>query len=333
MTTIRDIAKQAKVSVTTVSYALNNTGNISNATRQRVLKTAEELNYHPNAFARHLKKIKTRTIGIFISRFGGLFYEEILEGIHGVTLNTDYELIVCPESRSPRRILLYRQVDGAIVFDSKISNESILKLASRQFPIVVLDRLLQNDFLLPLLLDNARGVREAFQHLYSQGARKIAVVAGAPDSIDNTERIETFLDEAEKHHLEVPVYQGYFTEISGYEAAKTMLQSNNRPEAVFCANDQMAIGFLRAMKEHGLNAPRDIAVVGFDDIPLARYMQPSLSSVGASRLEWGAAATRQLIAFLETGAPFQSYRILTHFIPRQSSNMPREIQFAPPSNL
>lgn len=320
MTTIRDIAKHAGVSITTASYVLNNTGNISDATRQRVLQSAEELNYHPNAFARHLKKAKTRTIGIFISRFGGSFYEEILEGIHDVILNTDYELIVSPETRSPRRLLHYRQVDGAIVFDSKIPDKSVLKLASRRFPIVVLDRLLQNDFLLPLLLDNAQGAREAFQHLYLHGARKIAFVAGALDSIDNAERMETFFAEATLHHLNVPVYQGNFTEISGYEAANIILQSNDRPEAVFCANDQMAIGFIRAMKERGLHAPSDIAVVGFDDIPLARYMMPSLSTVGASRFEWGATAVRQLIEFLETDTPFQPQRIPTYFIARQSSS-------------
>lgn len=319
MTTIRDIAKHAGVSITTASYVLNNTGNISDATRQRVLKAAEELNYHPNAFARHLKKVKTRTIGVFISRFGGSFYEEILEGIHNVVLNTDYELIVCPESRSTRRILHYRQVDGAIVFDSKISDESVLKLASQRFPIVVLDRLLQNDFLLPLLLNNAQGVQEAFQHLYEQGARRIVFVAGAQDSIDNMERMKTFLAKAEQNHLDVPVYQGNFTEMSGYEAAQTIIRSSDLPEAVFCANDQMAIGFLRAMAEHGLHAPQDIAVIGFDDIPIARYMQPSLSTVGASRLEWGAAATRQLIGFLEAATPFQPYRVPTRFIPRQSS--------------
>ncbi|MCS6995132.1 MAG: LacI family transcriptional regulator [Anaerolineales bacterium] len=319
MTTIRDIAQKAGVSITTASYVLNNTGNISEATRQRVLQVAEELNYHPNAFARHLKRVKTLTIGVFISRFGGAFYEEILEGIHDVILATDYELIVSPETRSPRRLLHYRQVDGAIVFDSKIPDTSIIKLASRRFPIVVLDRLLQNDFILPLLLDNAQGVHEAFHHFYTQGLRRMAYVAGSPDSFDNAERARTFLHEAEQHGLHVLVAQGHFTEISGYEAAQSILDSSPPLEAVFCANDQMALGFLRAMKERGLQAPSDIAVVGFDDIPIARYMQPSLSTVGASRREWGATATRQLLDFLENDTPFQPRRIPTHFILRESS--------------
>lgn len=321
MTTIRDVAKLAGVSVTTASYALNDTGRIGEATRKRVLEAAEALNFHPNAFARHLKKRKTQTIGVFISRFGGAFYDEILEGIHSVILDTDYELLVCPESRSTRRILLHRQVDGAIVFDTKITNERILKLASERFPIVVMDRSLQNEFILPLLLDNPQGVREAFSHLYDQGFRKMAFVAGADDSFDNAERMATFMSEAQQRGLPVSVYPGNFTEVSGYDAAKTVLQSDDLPDAVLCANDQMAIGFLRAMREHGLNAPTDIAVVGFDDIPLTRYMQPTLSTVGTPRFEWGTTAIRQLIDFLEDETPFQERRIPTRFMPRDSSTL------------
>ena len=103
MTTIKDVARLARVSIASASYALNDTGTISEATRKRVLEAAEQLNYHPNAFARNLKKPKTRTIGVFITRFGGSFYEEILEGIHEEVLKTDYELIVCPDSRTNER--------------------------------------------------------------------------------------------------------------------------------------------------------------------------------------------------------------------------------------
>lgn len=321
MTTIRDVARHAGVSVTTASYALNDTGSIGDATRKRVLAAAAELNYHPNAFARHLKYRKTRTIGVFIARFGGAFYEEVLEGIHSVIMETDYELLVCPESRTDRHILLHRQVDGAIVFDTKIESHALLNLASQHFPIVVLDRDLRGDFILPLLLDNAQGVREAFAHLYGQGFRRLAYVAGAADSFDNAERTATFLSEAEAHGLSVPVYPGNFTEVSGYDIAAHILQTGDRPEAVFCANDQMAIGFLRAMHERGLHAPEDVAVVGFDDIPLTRYMQPTVSTIGASRYEWGRSAVRQLIDFLEDGTPFHPYCITTRLLARQSSSL------------
>jgi LacI family transcriptional regulator len=319
MTTIKDVAKRAQVSVTSASYALNGTGTITAATRSRVLAAAEELNYHPNAHARHLKKRKTLTLGVFITRFGGSFYEEILEGIHAAALQTDYELIVCPESRSLRKILTQRQVDGAIVFDSKVESSTLVRLASQRFPIVVLDRYLEVDYLFPVLLDNQQGTREAFRHLYAQGARKLAFVAGAEDSFDNQERRQAFFSEADQHHVAVRAYQGNFTEPSGYEIAQVMLAEGGLPEAVFCANDQMAIGFIKAVQAHYLQVPDDVAVVGFDDILIAQHMRPTLSTVGTSRFAWGSVAATQLIAFLDNERPFQSERLPTQLIQRESS--------------
>jgi LacI family transcriptional regulator len=317
--TIKDVAKHARVSVTSASYALNGVGTISEETRKRVLKAAEELNYHPNAFARNLRNRKTKTIGVFISRFGGSFYEEILSGIHDMILRTDYEMIVVPESRSARKHLTHRQVDGAIVFDSKIKSEIILRLASESFPIVILDRYLDSDYLFPLLVDNQKGARDVFHHLYNQGARQLAFISGATDSFDNFERKEAFCEEAEKKGLSVQVYKGNFTEESGYDAAEAIVQANVLPDAVFCANDQMAIGFIKSMKEHHLRVPGDISVVGFDDIQISKYMQPGLTTIGASRFYWGALAAAQLIDFLDDGKPFESSRIHTELIPRESS--------------
>ncbi|ABY37043.1 MAG TPA: LacI family transcriptional regulator [Chloroflexus aurantiacus] len=319
MPTIKDVARRAGVSVTAASYALNRTGTISEETRQRVLQAAEELNYHPNAFARHLKARRSLTIGVFITRFAGAFYEEILDGIHEVILATDYELIVCPETRVERRIFTHRQVDGAIVFDTSIPNEQILRLAGPKFPIVVMDRYLENKFVFPILLDNRQGVVQAFNHLYRQGLRRLAYIAGAPDSFDNNERMQAFLNEATRHHLSLRVYPGNFTEQSGYDAARAIIADGDLPEAVFCANDQMAIGFIRAMHEHGLEAPRDIAVVGCDDIQIARYVQPPLSTIGASRREWGGTAAKWLMRYIEHEETSPPQRIPTTFIVRASS--------------
>jgi len=321
MTTIKDVAKHARVSITSASYALNGNGTISEETRKRILDSADKLNYHPNAFARNLKNRKTGIIGVFIVSFGGLFYEEILEGIHDTILKTDYELIVCPKSQTIQKVFTHRQVDGAIVFDDRIKSELILKIASRRFPVVVLDRYLESEYVLPLLLDNQAGTREAFCHLYDQGARKIFYISGVWGSFDNTERMNAFLAEADKNNLSVTCFNGNFTEISGYTIANEIIASKNLPDAVFCANDQMAIGFLRAMSENGLRAPQDIALVGFDDIQIAKYLQPALSTVGASRFSWGASAATQLIDFLENGTPFHPCRMRTQLIERESSSL------------
>lgn len=321
MVTIKDVAKLANVSVTSTSYALNGTGTISKSTRKRVLEAAETLNYHPNAFARNLKNRRSYTIGVFITSFGGSFFDEILEGIRDAIKKTEYELIVCPETRSIRKILTQRQVDGAIIFDRKIKSEIILKLASDRFPIVVMDRQLDADFVLPLLMDNDRGTREAFYHLYDQGARRITCIWGVDDSFDNHERKQVFLEEAQKNNISLQTYTGNFTEISGYEIGKIILADEILPEAVFCANDQMAIGLIKAIKEHKLRVPEDIAVVGFDDILVASVMQPTLSTVGISRFLWGTLAVSQLVDFLKDEKPFQTQRIPTRLIQRESSRM------------
>lgn len=258
-------------------------------------------------------------IGVFIAALGGLFYEEILEGIHKVILQTDYELVVCPEARSISRILSNRQVDAAIIFDVKIPTDLLVSLAWKKFPIVVFDCYLEADSVFPLLIDNPGGTRQVFEHLYGQGVRKLAFVAGATDSFDNAERQQTFLNEAHAHGLEVRLYQGDFTEASGYRVAREILASGDLPEAVFCANDQMAIGFLNALRENGLRVPQDVALVGFDDIPIARYLQPPLTTVHVSRTDWGARAAAGLIEYLDRGTPFPAGRVLAHLVVRESS--------------
>jgi LacI family transcriptional regulator len=159
--------------------------------------------------------------------------------------------------------------------------------------------------------------------LHDQGARRIYFVSGAADSLDNMERKQAFLAEAKKNNTAVKCFEGNFTEVSGYQAAKKIFETAELPDAVYCANDQMAIGFIRAMKEHNLRAPDDIAVVGFDDILVARYMQPTLSTIGASRLLWGATAAHQMIDYLENDNTFQLQRIPTSFISRESSTIRR----------
>ena len=330
--TIKDVADHAGVSVTSASYAINGKGTISEATRKRVLKAAEELNYHPNAFARNLKRQKSGTIGVFISRFGGLFYEDILDGIHAAILDTDFELIVCPESRPVNKHLTQRQVDGAIVFDSKISSKLLLKIASERLPIVVLDRNIDSPYIYPMLLDNQNGAKAIFEHLYAQGARRIYYLTGASDSFDNKERMRTFVKEAKKKGIIIQVFTGNFTQEAGYDVGKLIVRSNDLPQAIFCANDQMAIGFIKAMHECEIHVPEEVSVVGFDDIAIAQYMQPSLTTVGYSRFNWGQQAASQLINYIANGIQIQPGRIPVQLIERESSRIVNHSNLGEPSN-
>jgi LacI family transcriptional regulator len=319
MATIKDVARLAGVGVSTASYALNGTGTVAEATRKKIQDAAETLNYHPNGSARNLKIRKTHTIGVFISRFGGAFYEDILEGIHEASMKANYELIVCPESSTTHKILTQRQVDGAIIFDSKIRSEILVKLAADDFPIVTLDRVLGVPHTYPLTPDNRQGAIDAFMHLHQQGLTKLAYIQGPQDAYDNAERTEAFLAAASVENLPITVYEGDFTEEGGYKVGKLLISTNDLPQGVFCGNDQMAIGFLRAMHEFGLKAPEDIAVVGFDDITIAKYLNPPLTTVGLSRKDWGSIAARQLIELIEHAKPFRSYKIRVKLIERASS--------------
>jgi LacI family transcriptional regulator len=330
--TIKDVADRAGVSVTSASYAINGKGTISEATRKRVLIAAEELNYHPNAFARNLKKQRSGTIGVFISRFSGLFYEDILDGIHAAILDTDFELIVCPESRPVNKHLTQRQVDGAIVFDSKISSKLLLKIASERLPIVVLDRNIDSPYIYPMLLDNQDGAKAIFEHLYAQGARRIYYLTGASDSFDNKERMRTFVKEAKKKGIIIQVFTGNFTQEAGYDVGKLIVRSNDLPQAIFCANDQMAIGFIKAMHECEIHVPEEVSVVGFDDIAIAQYMQPSLTTVGYSRFNWGQQAASQLINYIANGIQIQPGRIPVQLIERESSRIVNHSNLGEPSN-
>jgi LacI family transcriptional regulator len=321
--TIKDVADHAGVSVTTASYAINGKGTISEATRKRVLRAAEELNYHPNAFARNLKRQKSGTIGVFISRFGGLFYEDILDGIHDTVLDTDFELIVCPESRPINKHLTQRQVDGAIVFDSKISSKLLQNIASERLPLIVLDRNIKSPYIFPILLDNQAGAKAILEHLYARGARRIYYLTGASDSFDNKERMRTFVKEAKKKGVIIQVFKGNFTQEAGYDLGKLTVRSKDLPEAIFCANDQMAIGFIEAMHECSIRVPEEVSVVGFDDIAIAQYMQPALTTVGYSRFAWGQQAAKQLIDYIAYGTPIQSGRIPVTLIERESTRIIR----------
>jgi len=319
MATIKDVARLAGVGVSTASYALNGNGTVSEATRKKILEVAQALNYHPNGSARNLKIRKTHTIGVFISRFGGAFYEDILEGIHEASMKADYELIVCPESSTIHKILTQRQVDGAIIFDSKIPSDILIRLAAEDFPIVTLDRVLGVPNTYPLTPDNRQGATDAFWHLANQGFNKLAYIQGSKDAFDNIERTEAFLEAASMTNLCVSVYDGDFTEEGGYKVGKLIISTNDLPQGVFCANDQMAIGFLRAMDEFGLKAPSDIAVVGFDDITIAKHINPPLTTIGLSRRDWGSIAAQQLIKLIENNTPFRSYKIRVKLIERESS--------------
>jgi len=301
MATIKDVAKLAGVAVSTVSYALNNDAKISEETKKKILKAAEELNYYPSGAARNLKKQKSETIGLFLNDLSGPFYSQVVEGIQEVVASHGYNLIACStyggENSSAHRFLREKFVDGAIIMGSSIPDSLILSIAGETFPIVVLDRELNADYVHSVLIDNLQGAYDAVTHLIQMGRRKIGYLSGPSNNYDNIRRFEGYKKALEDNGVAFQprmVMQGKYTEAGGYQAMKVLLASNQLPDAIFAGNDEMAIGAIRAMQEENMKVPDDIAIVGFDDIMLAAYVQPPLTTVRHSKYELGAIATQRV---------------------------------------
>lgn len=297
MYTIKDVARLANVAVSTASYALNNTGKVSQETRERVKRVAEELGYKPNGVARDLKRnVKTGIICVFFNDFGGPFYSEVLRGVQDVAICNNYNLIACTH-RMTEKFLSERRVDGAIILSPNIPDDVILRAAGPNFPIVVMDRELDCEHICNVLIDNEQGAFSATKHLMDLGHKRIAYISGPFISYDNMRRLDGYKKALEEGNIPFDpslVVQGRFTEDGGYGAMKLILLNskldNNPLDAVFCANDEMAIGAINALNEEKVKVPEDISIVGYDDIRLASYIHPSLTTISHYKYEWGTMA-------------------------------------------
>ncbi|NOU74335.1 LacI family DNA-binding transcriptional regulator [Paenibacillus sp. LMG 31458] len=298
MVSIKDIAKKAGVSISTVSYALNGNPKVTKETSSRILAVAKELNYMPNAAARSLKKRETKIIGAFLTDFNGAFYGELLQGIKEVLNKKGYDLIVCSGAQS-HRLLPERNIDGAIVLDSSFSSEEILQYAELGHKLVVLDRELNHSNVNQVLLDNKAGAALAMEYLIEKGHRKIYVITGPEASFDSMQRLQAVRQAVERHQpLAYTQIQGDFNKSAGEEAAERIIQEYTEPVAVFCLNDEMAIGLYNAVKESEYRIGTHIHIIGFDNIELTQYTEPRLATIDYSKRKWGALASEQLLKLI-----------------------------------
>ncbi|MCQ4086781.1 LacI family DNA-binding transcriptional regulator [Saccharibacillus sp. JS10] len=298
MVSIKDIAKKAGVSISTVSYALNGSSKVTDETSSRILAIAEELNYVPNAAARTLKKRESRIIGVFLTDFRGEVYGDLLDGVKNVLNQKGYDMIVCSGVQS-HRMLPERMIDGAIILDSDFDSEEILRYADRGHRIVVMDRELIHPNINRVLLDNRSGAQAAMQHVWDQGHRKVYVVTGPEDSYDSNQRLAVVRQFAEQHQeLELIEIVSNFEKQGGELAAKIIIDEYTSPVAVFCLNDEMAVGINNVLQDTNLQIGEHVHVIGFDNIELAKYVQPRLATVDYSRAKWGASAAEHLLRIL-----------------------------------
>lgn len=314
---IKDIAKKAGVSISTVSYALNGSSKVTDETSSRILAIAKELNYVPNAAARTLKKRESRILGVFLTDFKGDVYGDLLDGMKEVCNAQGYDLIVC-SGKKAHRMLPERMIDGAIILDQEFTSEELLQYAGRNHKIVVLDRELDHPNINQVLLDNKAGATLATEYLVEQGYKKIYIVSGPEGSFDSNQRMRAVKMVADRaDDVEWIEISGDFKKSGGEHAAEQIMREFSEPAAVFCLNDEMAIGLCNRIADTGFRIGEHIHLIGFDNIELTHYMQPRLATINYSKRKWGALASEQLIKIL-AGEQVEHERIYVTLVKGES---------------
>jgi LacI family transcriptional regulator, galactose operon repressor len=310
--TIRDVAREARVSVASVSRALNGSDSVHEDTRRRIVGIAARLRYIPHGAARSLSTRRTQTIGALLPDLFGEFFSELIRGIDLAARSRGLHLLVssshgdAKEAAAALRAMQGR-VDGLLIMSPHVDADFLHDNLPDSLPAVLMNTAMENANYSTLNIDNYGGAYAMTQHLIERGHRSIAFIAGPDGNFDAGERLNGYRHALARSgvKIEPQVLQGDFTEESGYRAGQQLLAAK-RPDAVFASNDMMAIGCLFALTEAGVEVPRDIALAGFDDIPIARYVSPPLTTVRVRIADLGRNAMERLAAQLDKTEATQS---------------------------
>lgn len=321
--TIRDVAARAGVSVATVSRVLNGKELVREATSAQVLEAARTLRYVPNLAARSLSIRRSQTIGIVLPEMHGEFFSEVIRGIDLAARHSGYHLLVSGSHSDAAEMVevveaMRGRVDGLVVMAPDVAVDEL----SDQLPLVLLNSNDQRHA--AITVDNFGGARAMMRHLASLDHKRIAFITGPAQNADARERLRGYRQSMRGTDARPIEVRGDFSEASGFAAAREIAKMNPRPTAIFAANDSMAIGALGALSEAGLRVPQDISVVGFDDIPIACYVTPQLTTIGVDIAELGRRAFAVLIEAIAQPQKRERRRerITTTLVVRRSSATP-----------
>jgi LacI family transcriptional regulator len=313
------IAARAGVSIATVSRALSGSGRVRAETRRRILAIAEELNYRPNSIARGLSRRRTDTLGVILPELVDEFFMDLVQGIEEEAYRANRYILLSSSHRqrdflrTSLEFMMSGRVDGVILMASQRMND-IEEIVSRsRCPIVLLNAGSHVACTASVNVDNYQGAFAVTEHLVQHGYRKIGVILGPDDNYDSAERFRGFRAALDAHGIplrESFVVAGDFTKTSGFYGFNRLMSQSQRPEAIFAENDMMALGAYEAASRLGLRIPQDVAIVGFDDIRLSRYIRPTLTTVHVPIEELGRRAVRYLLQMIDGEAdPHQPYRL------------------------
>ena len=303
MATIKDVAKMAGVSTTTVSHVINKTRFVAKETEEAVMQAIKSLKYSPSAVARSLKVNTTKSIGMIVTTSESPYFAEIIHAVEDHCYRQGYSLFLCNTQNDPEKIknhvemLAKKRVDGLLVMCSEYTQHSLDVLSSfSSVPMVVMDWGPNTDT--DIIEDNSfTGGYLATKHLIDCGHKAIGLIAGELDKTTARTRYEGFVKAMNETNLPIHenwIMEGFFEPEDGYECMNKILAQDSLPTAVFCCNDVMALGAISAITEKGLRVPDDISIIGYDNIHSSRFYAPPLTTIHQSKSRLGAQAVNLL---------------------------------------
>jgi LacI family transcriptional regulator/LacI family repressor for deo operon, udp, cdd, tsx, nupC, and nupG len=325
-----DVARRAKVNISTVSRTINQTGKIGLETQERVRKVMREMGYKPNRVARRLRTREgnTHLIGLIIPNIQNIFFADLARGVEDVAYKHNFAVLLCNYDEDPAKELFYldvmqsESVDGIILPPIHEDDPAVLQVVKNGTPVVCVDRSLSNVNLDKVEVDNHRGAFEAVEHIIKQGHRRIGLIGGPADSSTGRERLLGYKDAHAQAGLSVKtelVRFGDFKQESGQRLTEELLALSEPPTALFVCNGLMTTGALETIYARGLRIPKQIAIVGFDELPLAAVFNPPLTVVRQPAYEVGKCAAELLLKRLEEPKrPSTSLKLLPTLIVRKS---------------
>ena len=334
-TSIREVAERAGVSIATVSRTVNRIPTVNPDLAKRVWKAIDEVGYLPNTQARALVSGRSRMLGLIVSEITNPFFPELVQEFETLAVAQGYEVLIGSTNYEPERTemlirrMLQRNVDGVAVMTFGIEEDLVQKLVEREFPLVFIDAGPDLPNIRVLKVDYGEGIRQAVQHLAALGHRRIAFITGPLRLRSAVARRDAFLKCMGDLGLTVPpehIVEGRHTMEGGITAMERLVAADDLPTAVMCSNDMTAIGVLHALYRTTHKVPDEISVVGFDDVHLAQFMLPPLTTVQMSCTHLAAAAIDALRAGIEpdhASNAKREWRIPTRLVVRQSTAFPR----------
>ncbi|MBU4047478.1 LacI family transcriptional regulator [bacterium] len=308
--TIKDVAELVGVHPSTVSRVINDDSRISEKTREKVFLIIKKLGYTPNAIARGLKTKRTHTLGMLIPDITNPFFAEIARGVEDAANKNDFNIILCntddrlKKERTYLEILRGKRVDGLILGTAHIKDKSILELEKNNFPYILVSRNIEELDKNCVIVDDEAGGIMATEYLIKLGHRRIAHITGPLKIRSALNRLKGYKLALKKYGIEYRdelVGEGDFRIKGGYQVMKRFLKLAEPPTAIFAANDLLALGAMQAIQKKNFHIPEDFSVIGFNDIELASFVYPALTTIRQPMLEMGALAVKMLLRIIEEG--------------------------------